>query len=89
MVVAMQKKERQKQVYAFVGLPDVSVVYSRIVDNADDGDTLERELDDMMDFIDGGRTQHPIWATYPVDQISFSTACKNFGEYMAYRRGVE
>ena len=80
--------QRPNKVYAFVGIPNLCITYSKIIDNVDVGDTLERELDDMTDFIDCTRKHHPVWATFPVEQVSFTEACKKFGEYMECKKSV-
>ena len=78
----------QKKVYAFVGVPQLSVMYSKIIENADVGDTVERGLDDMIDFIDCERKHHPVWATFPTDKVSFAEACENFAKYMEHKKSV-
>lgn len=73
---------QDKKVYAFVGIPSAGSIYSRVVENADVADTVERELDDMMDALDGSRRLRQIWAVFPVSGVSFADACRRFGEYM-------
>lgn len=75
-----------KKVYAFVGIPQSSTIYTEVIDNADVGDTVESRIDDMIDFIDASRQSKAVWATFPVEQVTFAEACANFGKYMEHRK---
>lgn len=75
-----------KKVYAFVGIPQSSIIYAEVIDNADIGDTVEVRIDDMIDLIDNSRQSKAVWATFSVEQVTFAEACAKFGKYMEHRK---
>ena len=73
----------EKRVYAFVGVPSKSTMYSQIVVGSDS--KIEAELDSMMDLIDCQRRHRPIWMTVPADSASFEQAVAQFAKYMQFK----
>ena len=73
----------EKRVYAFVGVPSKSTMYSQIIVGSDS--KIEAELDSMMDLIDCQRRHHPIWMTVPADSASFEQAVAQFAKYMQFK----
>lgn len=70
----------KKTVYAFVGVPSESTMYSQIVNGSDS--EIEAEIDSMMDLIDCQRQFNPVWMTVPVKTASFEQAVVQFAKYM-------
>lgn len=70
----------RRSVYAFVGVPSESIMFSQIV-NGSDGE-IEAELDSMIDLIDCKRQYFPVWMTVPVESSSFEQATAQFTKYM-------
>ena len=73
----------KKTVYAFVGVPSESTMYSQLVNGSDS--EIEVELDSMMDLIDCQRLHHPIWMTVPAESASFEQAVTQFAKYMQFK----
>ena len=64
-------------VYVFVAIPERRTIYCKTVKNTAD---TEKEIDDMMDFLDGSRKSNFLWASYHSARVSFEQACADFGK---------
>ena len=73
----------KKVVYAFVGVPSESTMYSKVINGSDN--EIEAEIDSMIDLIDCQRQFRPVWMTVPAESASFEQAAVQFAKYMQFK----